>query len=54
VSRRYPDVDLKLCDVNVRDLRARLLTEDLEAVICASPGGWSDERTFSIPLFVSG
>ena len=50
---RHPDVDLKLCDANAKDLRARLLTGDLEAVIYALPGEEPDERTHSIPLFVS-
>jgi hypothetical protein len=49
----YPNVDVKLCDANARDLGARLLTGDLEAVIYALPGEEPDERTHSIPLFVS-
>jgi DNA-binding transcriptional LysR family regulator len=48
---RHPDVELKLCDANAKDLRARLLAGDLEAVIYALPGEEPDERTHSIPLF---
>jgi DNA-binding transcriptional LysR family regulator len=48
---RHPEVDLKLCDSSARDLRARLLAGDLEAVIYALPGEEPDERTHSIPLF---
>ena len=48
---RYPDVDLKLCDANAKDLRARLLAGDLEAVIYALPGEEPDERTHSHSAF---
>ncbi len=48
---RHPDVDLKLSDANAKDLRARLLAGDLEAVIYALPGEEPDERTYRIPLF---
>jgi LysR family transcriptional regulator, hydrogen peroxide-inducible genes activator len=48
---RHPDIDLKLSDANAKDLRARLLGGDLEAVIYALPGEEPDERTHSIPLF---
>jgi LysR family transcriptional regulator, hydrogen peroxide-inducible genes activator len=48
---RHPDVDLKLSDANAKDLRARLLAGDLEAVIYALPGEEPDERTHRIPLF---
>jgi DNA-binding transcriptional LysR family regulator len=48
---RHPDVDLRLCDANAKDLRTRLLTGDLETVIYALPGAEPDERTHCIPLF---
>ncbi|HKD30118.1 MAG TPA: LysR family transcriptional regulator [Xanthobacteraceae bacterium] len=50
---RHPDVDLKLCDASAEELRARLLTGDLEAVIYALPGAEPDDRDriHSIPLF---
>jgi DNA-binding transcriptional LysR family regulator len=48
---RHPDVELKLCDANANDLRARLLAGDLEVVIYALPGEEPDECTHSIPLF---
>src|SRR5260221_9315057 len=48
---RHPDVELKLCDANAKDLRARLLAGDLEVVIYALPGEEPDECTHSIPLF---
>ncbi len=47
----HPDVELKLCDANAKDLRARLLAGDLEVVIYALPGEEPDECTHSIPLF---
>jgi LysR family transcriptional regulator, hydrogen peroxide-inducible genes activator len=51
IRTRHPDVELKLCDANAKDLRARLLAGDLEVVIYALPGEEPDECTHSIPLF---
>jgi LysR family transcriptional regulator, hydrogen peroxide-inducible genes activator len=51
IRTRHPDVELKLCDSNANDLRARLLAGDLEVVIYALPGEEPDQRTHSIPLF---
>jgi DNA-binding transcriptional LysR family regulator len=51
IRTRHHDVELKLCDANARDLRARLLAGDLEVVIYALPGEEPDERTHLIPLF---
>jgi DNA-binding transcriptional LysR family regulator len=51
IRTRHPDVELKLCDSNANDLRARLLAGDLEVVIYALPGEEPDERIHSIPLF---
>jgi len=48
---RHPNVDLKLCDANAKDLRTRLLAGDLDAVIYALPGAEPDERTHCMPLF---
>ena len=48
---RHPEVELKLCDANAKDLRARLLAGDLEVAIYALPGRQPDERIHSIPLF---
>jgi hypothetical protein len=48
VRRAGPDVDLKLCDANASDLRARLFTGDLEAVIYALPG--EDPMSEPIPF----
>ena len=48
---RHPDIELKLCDANAKDLRARLLAGDLEVVIYALPGEEPEERIHSIPLF---
>jgi LysR family transcriptional regulator, hydrogen peroxide-inducible genes activator len=51
IRTHHPDVELKLCDSNANDLRARLLAGDLEVVIYALPGEEPDERIHSIPLF---
>jgi LysR family transcriptional regulator, hydrogen peroxide-inducible genes activator len=51
IRTRHPDVELKLCDANAKDLRARLLAGDLEVVIYALPGEEPDECIHSIPLF---
>jgi LysR family transcriptional regulator, hydrogen peroxide-inducible genes activator len=51
IRTRHPDVELKLCDSNANDLRARLLAGDLEVVIYALPGEEPDKRIHSIPLF---
>jgi LysR family transcriptional regulator, hydrogen peroxide-inducible genes activator len=51
IRTRHPDVELKLCDANAKDLRARLLSGDLEVAIYALPGKEPDERIHMIPLF---
>ena len=51
IRARHPEVELKLCDANAKDLRARLLAGDLEVVIYALPGEEPDDRIHSIPLF---
>ena len=51
IRTRHPDVELKLCDANANDLRARLLAGDLEVAIYALPGEEPDERIHAIPLF---
>ena len=51
IRTRHPEVELKLCDANAKDLRARLLAGDLEVAIYALPGKEPDERIHSIPLF---
>jgi LysR family transcriptional regulator, hydrogen peroxide-inducible genes activator len=51
IRTRHPEVELRLCDANAADLRARLLAGDLEAAIYASPGEGPDERIHAIPLF---
>ena len=48
---RHPGVELKLCDANAKDLRARLLAGDLEVAVYALPGEERDDRIHSIPLF---
>ena len=47
----HPDVEMRLCDANAKDLRARLLAGDLEVAIYALPGEEPDERIHAIPLF---
>jgi DNA-binding transcriptional LysR family regulator len=51
IRTRHPEVELRLCDANAKDLRARLLTGDLEVAIYALPGEEPDDRIHSIPLF---
>ena len=51
IRTRHPEVELRLCDANAKDLRARLLAGDLEVAIYALPGEAPDERIHSIPLF---
>ena len=51
IRTRHPEVELKLCDANAKDLRAQLLAGDLEVAIYALPGKEPDERIHSIPLF---
>ncbi len=51
IRTRHPEVELRLCDANAKELRARLLAGDLEVVIYALPGEEPDERIHSIPLF---
>jgi LysR family hydrogen peroxide-inducible transcriptional activator len=51
IRARHPEVELKLCDANATELRARLLDADLEVAIYALPAGEPDERIHSIPLF---
>jgi LysR family transcriptional regulator, hydrogen peroxide-inducible genes activator len=47
----HPEVELRLCDASAKELRARLLTGDLEVAIYALPGEEPDERIHAIPLF---
>jgi LysR family hydrogen peroxide-inducible transcriptional activator len=51
IRTRHPEVELRLCDANAKELRARLLDGDLEVAIYALPGGEPDEHIHSIPLF---
>jgi DNA-binding transcriptional LysR family regulator len=51
IRTRHPEVELKLCDANAKELRTRLLAGDLEVAIYAIPGKELDERIHSIPLF---
>src|SRR6202046_3132122 len=51
IRARHPEVELKLCDANANDLRARLVAGDLEVAIYALPGKEPDERIHLIPLF---
>ena len=51
LKMRYDGLELRLCDAGARDLRERLLSGDLEAIIYALPGEESDERMHVIPLF---
>ncbi len=51
VRTRHPEVELRLCDANAKELRARLLAGDLEVAIYALPGEEPDDHIHSIPLF---
>jgi LysR family transcriptional regulator, hydrogen peroxide-inducible genes activator len=51
IRTRHPDVELRLCDANAKDLRTRLLGGDLEVAMYALPGEEPDERIHAIPLF---
>ena len=51
LKTRYEGLELRLCDADARELRDRLISGDLEVIICALPGEESDERTHVIPLF---
>jgi LysR family transcriptional regulator, hydrogen peroxide-inducible genes activator len=51
IRTRHPDVELRLCDANAKDLRARLLAGDLEVAIYAFPGEEPDPRIHAIPLY---
>jgi len=51
IRTRHPEVELKLCDANAKELRTRLLAGDLEVAIYVIPGKEPDERIHSIPLF---
>ncbi|HTZ66644.1 MAG TPA: LysR family transcriptional regulator [Roseiarcus sp.] len=51
IRTRHPEVELRLCDANAKDLRARLLAGELEVAIYALPGDEADEHIHSIPLF---
>jgi len=51
LKTRYKGLELRLCDANAKDLRSRLLSGDLEAIIYTLPGEQTDERTHVIPLF---
>ncbi len=51
LRERHPGLDLKLCDANASELRAKLLAGDLDVVIYALPGEEPDEGIHKIPLF---
>ena len=51
IRTRHPEVELRLCDANAKELRARLLAGELEVAIYALPGEEPDGRIHSIPLF---
>jgi len=51
VRTRHPGIELRLCDSDAKDLRARLLNGDLELAVYALPGGEPDERTHVMSLF---
>jgi LysR family hydrogen peroxide-inducible transcriptional activator len=51
LKARHGGLELRLCDANAKDLRDRLLSGELEAVIYALPGEEADERTHVMPLF---
>jgi len=51
VRTRHPGVELRLCDSDAKDLRARLIDGDFELVIYALPGEEPDRRTHVMPLF---
>lgn len=51
IRTRHPEVELRLCDANAKELRARLLAGDLEVAIYALPGEEPDDHIHSIPLF---
>ncbi len=48
---RHEGLELRICDASAVELRDRLLTGSLEAVIYALPGEEPDERTHVMPLF---
>jgi DNA-binding transcriptional LysR family regulator len=51
LKTKHDGLELRLCDANARELRARLLEGDLEVAIYALPGEEVDERTHMLPLF---
>ncbi len=51
VRTRHPGIELRLCDSDAKDLRARLLNGDLELAVYALPGAEPDERTHVMSLF---
>ncbi|HZZ62879.1 MAG TPA: LysR family transcriptional regulator [Roseiarcus sp.] len=51
IRTRHTDVELRLCDASAKDLRARLLSGDLEVAIYALPGEQTDDHIHSIALF---
>jgi len=51
VRTRHPGIELRLCDSDAKDLRARLLNGDLELAVYALPGGEPDELTHVMSLF---
>ena len=51
IRTRHPGVELRLCDSDAQDLRARLIGGDLELVIYALPGEEPNDRTHVLPLF---
>ena len=55
IRTRHPEVELRLCDANAKELRARLLAGDLEVAIYALPGERPDNRVrFRFRCFASG
>ncbi len=51
VRTRHPGIELRLCDSDAKDLRARLLDGDLELAVYALPSAEPDERTHVMSLF---
>jgi LysR family transcriptional regulator, hydrogen peroxide-inducible genes activator len=51
LKSRHDGLELHLCNADPDELRERLLTGELEAVIYALPGEENDDRTHVIPLF---
>jgi DNA-binding transcriptional LysR family regulator len=51
VRTRHPGIELRLCDSDTKDLRGRLLDDDLELAVYALPGEEPDERIHVMSLF---